>query len=145
MKRLIFIVLFPGLFLVFTSSPDNEVSVPASQEEHTILLKLVPGTLLEENYEQGVSGIEESNLRETLQKFAVTSLRSVFRNRYTEAGKLKEGIAWKKLLSGWFELTLTGKYGVDELTTQLKQLSVVIDAVTNAPIPLRPDIAPGWT
>ncbi len=145
MKRLILIALFPGLLFIFTSSTNNEVSVPLVHKEHTILLKLVPGILPEESYKQEVSSITESSLRKVLQKFAVTSLRSVFKNRYTKAGKLKESVKGKNLLTGWFELSLRSQFEVIELIKQFKQLSMVIDAGVDAPISLRPSIAPNDT
>lgn len=147
MKRLTTTALFLSLLFISAQPPKTTAVVPVSLKDQTILVNIIPGFLSENNYQQQANAIEDKQLREVFDNFEITTLRSVFRNRYNDEGKLKEPLPQtrKSLLSGWFELELGHSFDADELICSLKQLTVVIDAMVDISLPLRPDIAPNDT
>ncbi|MFT3737646.1 MAG: S8 family serine peptidase [Breznakibacter sp.] len=144
MKRLILTISFVAVLLAALSVLTDKDKIQVVSGENTVLVKLPPGILSEENYEHPVKEIGDKCLQKRLSKFGITTLRSVFRNRYNEQGRLKEEVtsSGKSLLSGWFELSLSSAFDTGEFITMLKQQNSVIDAVVDVPLSLKPDIAP---
>lgn len=147
MKKLILTLFCLSLLIISDFLTIDEKASQVITSKNTMLVKLSPGVLSEENFSHPVTGIENMSLQRILSKYKVADLRSVFKNRYNEYGKLKEEVcqSGKNLLSGWFELDLDNEFATTEFIGMLKQLDVVVDAFIDAPLPMLPDIIPNDT
>lgn len=113
----------------------------------TILIELRGGVLSNELLEYDLGAIKDSDLRKTLQKFKVNSIRSVFEHRYEVNGHLKQSIkdSEKIVLKNWFKISLSDQFSSDDLMAEMDKMESVIHTMLNSPIKLDFDATPNDT